>query len=149
MKKFKFRLERILGFKDQIEQQKRLALAGRNEHLKQEKIRLFDLNVTKDKYLAKYHSLFKGKIDINGLRSALSFINKVEGDMALQAKNVVRAEKMVKDAKAEVRDSMRERKIYEKLKERKRKEYELEMGKEEQKEIDEIASRPRKAMAVI
>lgn len=143
MKKFSYRLERVLRFKEQIEQQKQLALADRNEILNREKEHLAELSAEEVRYLELYGSLFHGKIDIRGLKSAHSYVNKLKADKSAQSRQVVKAEKNTEEAKIEVRDSMRDRKKYDKLKERKHKEYDFELNKAEQKELDEIAARTR------
>jgi len=129
MKIFKFRLERILRFKEQVEQQKRIALSDRNEALKKEKKRLVDLALHKGKYMEVYGSLFHGRVNVRGLKTTLAYIDKINGDMFSQARRVVNAETRADEAKIEVRDSMRDRKKYEKLKERKRKEHDFNTGK--------------------
>lgn len=146
MKKFNFRLERILRFKEQIEQQKRLILADKSRLLKREKAQLVELAAKKESYLRVYSSLFRGKIDVRRLKTTLNYIDRVSGDMVMQARRVVNAETKSEEAKIEVRDSMRDRKKYDKLKERKHKEYDFNINREEQKELDEIASRLKKTI---
>jgi len=146
MKKFNFRLERILRFKEQIEQQKRLILADKSRLLKREKAQLVELTAKKESYLRIYSSLFRGKIDVRRLKTTLNYIDRVSGDMVMQARRVVNAETKSEEAKIEVRDSMRDRKKYDKLKERKHKEYDFNINREEQKELDEIASRLKKTI---
>ena len=146
MKKFNFRLERILRFKEQIEQQKRLILADKSRLLKREKAQLVELAAKKESYLRVYSSLFRGKIDVPRLKTTLNYIDRVSGDMVMQARRVVNAETKSEEAKIEVRDSMRDRKKYDKLKERKHKEYDFNINREEQKELDEIASRLKKTI---
>ncbi len=131
----------MLRFKAQIEEQKKLLLGERNVILNKEKNLLAGLFDKKTRYMEIYSSLFQGKIDIRGLKSAHSYVNKVKEDISTQGRQVVKAEKHVEDAKIEVRDSMRDRKKYDNLKTRKHKEYDFDAGKAEQKEIDEIASR--------
>ncbi len=143
MKPFRFRLERILRFKGQVEQQKKLILSERNEGLRQENNRLSDLTTKRQEHSRKYGRLFKGIIDINSLKTALSFLNKIKGDVVLQTKKVENSEKEVENAKLHLQDSMRDRKKFENLKDRKRREYDFEANREERKELDEFASQSR------
>ena len=143
MKRFRFRLERILRFKEQVEQQKKLILADRNEDLRRENNRLSDLTTKREEYSKKYRRLFRGRIDVNNLKTALRFLNKIKGDVVLQTKKVDNAEKEVESAKLRLQDSMRDRKKFANLKKRKRKDYDFESNREDRKELDEFASQAR------
>jgi flagellar FliJ protein len=143
MKRFRFRLERILHFKEQVEQQKKLILSDRNEDLRREGNRLSDLTTKREEHSRKYGQLFKGRIDIENLKTALRFLNKIKNDVRLQTKRVINAEKKVEKAKLDLRDSMRDRKKFANLQDRKRKEYDFEANREDRKELDEFASQAR------
>lgn len=71
------------------------------------------------------------------------YLDKLYRDIAKQKDRVKKSKNKVDDAKHQLHAAMRDRKKYEKLKERRRLEYEYETGREDQKELDEIASRPR------
>ena len=143
MKRFRFRLERILHFKEQVEQQKKLILSDRNEDLRRENNRLSDLTTKREEYSKKYGRLFKGRIDIENLKTALRFLNKIKGDVVMQTRKVNNAEKEVENAKLDLQDSMRDRKKFANLQDRKRKEYNFEANREDRKELDEFASQAR------
>lgn len=143
MKRFRFRLERILRFKEQVEQQKKLILSDRNEDLRRENNRLSDLTSKREEYSKKYGRLFKGRIDVNGLKAALRFLDKIKGDAVLQTKKVEDSEKEVDKAKLDLQDSMQDRKKFSNLKKRKRKDYDFEANREDRKELDEFASQTR------
>ncbi len=143
MKRFRFRLERILHFKEQVEQQKKLILSDRNEGLRRENNHLSDLTTKREEYSKKYGRLFKGRIDVNSLKTTLRFLNKIKGDVVLQTKKVNNAEKEVESAKLDLQDSMRDRKKFANLQDRKRKEYDFEANREDRKELDEFASQAR------
>ena len=143
MRQFRFRLERILRFKGQVEQQKKLVLSDRNEDLRRENNRLSDLTSKREEHSRNYGRLFKGIIDINSLKTALCFLNKIKGDVVLQTKKVENSENKVENAKLDLQDSMRDRKKFENLKDRKRREYDFEANREDRKELDEFASQTR------
>jgi len=143
MKRFRFRLERILRYKEQVEQQKKLILSDRNEGLRRENDQLSDLTTTREEYSKKYGRLFKGRIDVYSLKTTLRFLNKIRGDVVLQTKKVDNADKEVENAKLDLQGSMRDRKKFANLQDRKRKEYDFEANREERKELDEFASQRR------
>jgi len=140
MKRFNFRLQRVLDFKEQIEGQKRQSLADRLGELVEEKQTLIKLMSRKEQYLKKYASLFAGKLDVPSLKTTLSYIDRVKSQIIRQARTVVNAETQVEKARIEVGDAMRDRKKYEKLRERKHSEYAFQLNREEQKELDELAA---------
>jgi flagellar FliJ protein len=143
MKRFRFRLERILHFKEQVEKQRKLILSDRNEDLRRENNHLSTLTTKREEYSKKYGRLFKGRIDIDNLKIALRFLNKIKGDVRLQTRKVNNAQKKVENAKVDLRDSMRDRKKFANLQDRKRKEYDFEANREDRKELDEFASQTR------
>jgi len=146
MKKFDFRLEKVLDFKRQVEFQKRQALSVKVEILKKEKNRLLTLTAKKESYTKIYNSLMTGKIEIDDLKTALRYIDRIKKEMFIQAKNVVKAEVDVDQCKTEVRESIRDRKKYESLREKYLEKYELDANRAEQKELDEISSNQRRSI---
>ena len=84
-----------------------------------------------------------GKLNILVLMFSRRYLDKLYRDITKQKDRVKKSEDKVDDAKHRLHAAMRDRKKYEKLKERRRLEYEYESGRAEQKELDEIASRPR------
>jgi flagellar FliJ protein len=139
MKRFTFRLERILRYKIQIEEQKRLFLAARMEELKNNKEKLLKMTREREEYSRQYSSYFNGHIDINRLKIARRFLDKLHVELINQAKKVIETEKKVEKAKLDLIEAMRDRKKFENLKERKLQAYEKESNKEEQKYLDEFA----------
>ena len=142
MNRFKFRLEKILRYKNQVEEGKKQILSERNNELKIEKNRLNGLIDRNNSYRSRYSSLFRGKLNILVLMLSRRHLDRLHREIAEQKDIVNESEKKVDEAKLRLQAAMRDRKKYEKLKERRRLEYEYEAGRAEQKELDEIASRP-------
>ena len=143
MKPFRFRLEKILGYKRQIEDRKKQTLAKRNNELNLEISRL-RLLIDRDKsYRAKYAELFKGKMNITRLRFSRGYLDRLNKEITVQTEQVNKSREKVNRAKAILREAMRDRKKYEKLKERRKLEHYYEAGRAEQKDLDEIGIRPR------
>ncbi|UCC80865.1 MAG: flagellar export protein FliJ [Candidatus Zixiibacteriota bacterium] len=142
MKRFRFRLEKILRYKIQVEERKKQILSERNNELRIEKTHLEGLNNRNASYRDRYSSLFRGKLNIPGLGFSYRYLEKLYRDIINQKDKVRKSEEKSDQARKQLRVAMRDRKKYEKLKQRRRREYEYEAGREEQKELDEIASRP-------
>jgi flagellar protein FliJ len=140
MKKFSFRLERILQYKAQIEEQKRRDLSARIDELTEQNRILQHLTQKRESYRQRYSELFRGRIDVDELKATRRYLDKIHRELILQAKKVVDCEKKVEKAKAILLEAMRDRKKYENLKERKYKAYIKESNLAEQKSLDEFAS---------
>ncbi len=140
MKRFSFRLDRILQYKTQAEEHKRRELAARTEELRQENDILLNLTRRKEEYLERYSACFRGKVDIDGLKTTRRFLDKLHRDLVLQARRVIECEKKMELAKAALLEAMRDRKKYENLKERKLAAYIKDSNIEEQKRLDEFGS---------
>ena len=148
MKKFNFRLERILQYKGQIEDQKRRALADRMDELEKEQTILLELTSKKEQYQTQYSSLFQGAINVEKLKVTRRFIDKLIREMVNQAKKVIECERKVEVAKANLLEAMRDRKKYENLRQRKYKTYEKDTIRSEQKALDEFGGHATSRRAV-
>ena len=148
MKRFRFRLEKILRYKNQIENRKKQILSERNNELNNETISLNRLFERNNSYQAKYESLFKGRLNILRLMLSRRHLDKLYQDIGKQREVVKKSEKKVNEAKLQLQAAMRDRKKYERLKEKRRLEYDYEAGREERKELDEIASRSRSKLSM-
>jgi flagellar protein FliJ len=140
MKKFSFRLERILQYKAQVEEQKRRDLNARIEELAEQNRILQQLTLKRESYRKRYSELFNGHVDVDGLKATRRYLDKIHRELVLQAKKVVDCEKKVEKAKVILLEAMRDRKKFENLKERKFKAYIKESNLAEQKMLDEFAS---------
>jgi len=141
LKKFQFRLEKVLRYKRQIEDRKKQTLSERNAELNIQKNCLLELHEQKGLYQNKYSSLFKGKINVYGLVFSARFLDKLNKNILHQSDLVKHSEEKLEKAKLELREAMRDRKKYERIKEKRKLDHEYEMGREEQKEFDEFGSR--------
>jgi flagellar FliJ protein len=148
MKKFNFRLERLLQYKAQIEDQKRRELASKTEELNRQNTIFRDLTFRREEYLRKYAALFVGHVDIEGLKTTRRYLEKIHRDLVNQARKVIDCEKKVERARSELVEGMRDRKKYENLKERKFKSYVRDSNRAEQKTLDEFGAQAeqRKSM---
>ncbi len=142
MKRFRFRLEKILRYKIQVEERKKQILSERNNEVRFETTHLEGLNNRNASYRDRYSSLFKGRLNILGLGLSYRYLEKLYRDIIRQKEKVRKSEEKADHARKQLRAAMRDRKKYEKLKERRKLDYEYEAGREEQKELDGIASRP-------
>ncbi|PKK84498.1 MAG: flagellar export protein FliJ [candidate division Zixibacteria bacterium HGW-Zixibacteria-1] len=140
MKKFRFRLERLLQLKAHIEKekQKTLGRAAQKVIEKESELRGLD-NTRRDIQSSQRHKL-NGAVNIANL-SVYSRYYVLLKKKEMGGKELLKA--YLKDQekrRLELVEATKEKKIYEKLKERKFDIYRREVGLATQKEQDEIAS---------
>ena len=146
MRRFSFRLERLLNIKKHNEEeaklryskelQKKIALETENRTMKE----------TIQSSLAKVNPEIRpgDKIDIISMNQLEKYITNAEKKIKLNNKKKEELEKKLEVLKLELEKATRERKIIDKLKSRKHENYKKEVKKEEIKYIDEIAGHMKK-----
>ncbi|NLI15368.1 MAG: flagellar export protein FliJ [candidate division Zixibacteria bacterium] len=144
MKKLKFRLERIRKYKEQIEDDRKRYLAVTQNKLNEEKTRLSAIIETRDRYMAVFGVRSTGKINMRELILSKRHLDKLSADIVMQTKAVKLAEQEVNKAQKALIEAVKERKKYEKLKEKQLENHRKENLLSENKELDEYGSRPKR-----
>jgi flagellar protein FliJ len=141
MKKFKFRLEPLLQIKAHIERekQKHLALAARK--VVDQETYLHELNRDRQAAQNEQRGYLSGTLNPNLLLNYSRYFlklkkNELTGSEILKAFRIEREKK-----RRDLIEATKEKKIYEKLKEHKKDNYQKEMETIIQKEQDDIASK--------
>lgn len=142
MKKFKFKLEKLENSKQHFKQQKAFKLAEKIRLLESEKLKLKKLLVLETKLLVEMKS--KKVFHAAEMLSYRGYLDQVGRSVKVQEKRLANAVNEVDRARAELKKVSREKKILEKLHEKKHREYVDEFNREDQKFIDELATQ-RKA----
>ena len=143
MRKFKFRLEKIRKYKEQLEQNKKLQLASRKAVHQAEQAKLHHVVSIKNYYYRAYGARRTGKLDILTMVIARRYLDKLNRDIMMQKEIVAAAEKKVIMAQKELLEATRDKKKYEKLKERHLKAYSEELLRSETRELDEFGAREK------
>jgi flagellar protein FliJ len=141
MSKFKFRLERILKYKEQIEEEKKRNLAVVQNRLFQEKNKLSTFMATRNKYMSLFGVRKTGRVNLRDLIISKRYIDKLSGDIVVQTKIVKSAEGEVSAAQKILLEAAREKKKYEKLRIKQLDKHTKEDILKENKELDEFGSR--------
>jgi flagellar protein FliJ len=141
MKKFKFRLERIRKFKEQVEEERKRQLAISQNKLNDEKARLSLIVATRNRYLAIFGVRSTGKINMRDLILSKRHLDKLSADIVIQTKVTKIAEHEVGHAQKALLEAVKEKKKYEKLKEKQFNTHRKESLLIENKELDEFGSR--------
>ncbi len=141
MRKFNFRLEKILRYKEQLEEDKKMRLASTQAELAKEQQKLIAIIETRNRYFTKYGVKKKGKVNVSQLIISKRYLDKLARDIQVQNKSVNEAEKHVSEAQQKLIEAAKERKKYEKLKTKYKDNYNKEMMRQEAIELDEFGSR--------
>lgn len=144
MKKFDFRLEKIRRYKEQLEQDKKMKLAAEQNRWLAEKNILEQIEERRNRYFLNYGTRKPGKLNIVQLMIAKRYLDKLAKDIAIQTKKVAAARKDMDKAQHELVEASKEKKKYEKLREKHLLLYKKDFAREEHKELDEFGSRSMK-----
>jgi len=137
MKKFKFRLERVLQYRLLIKEDKRKALLLKNMKLHEAENRLAMLEQAElaNRYVSGPDKMLSAQqIYLIGL-----FGQRLQDEIVKQRLAIIQLEKEVEEAMAEYTEAAREAKTLEIFRERKVQEYLDYVAKEEGKFLDELA----------
>jgi len=140
MAKFIYKMQNILNIKMRLETQAKTEFAEAVTRLEQEKEKMRQLIARKRRYEDDIKSMAEKKLDVNELRRSNDSVKAMLELMKQQAVMVRIAERNLDHARQKLNESMQDRKIHEKLKEKAFDEFKLELNDEEKKEIDELVS---------
>jgi flagellar FliJ protein len=139
MKRFQFRLQKLLQIKThrKMEKQKELAKAERVRRMEEAHLELLYSRMSQE--IEDLQRQKVERVDCRRLTQSAFYQQRLIGNMATQKQVIVNAQKQ-EDAKREkLIESAREEKVFEKLKERQQDRYWQELDLLQQKETDEIA----------
>ena len=138
MAKYNFKLEKVLNYKEKVEDLKKNEFAESSHKLNIEEEKLLYYNNYKESLLNKKRATNSASIGQYKLYS--SYIDDLSKKIKNQKKVVANAKEEFDKAKEELLVAMQERKSFEKLKEIQYEEYLLDMKKREEKLIDGIVT---------
>ncbi|HOV27377.1 MAG TPA: flagellar export protein FliJ [Pseudobacteroides sp.] len=140
MVKFKFRLQPLLNIKKQLEDSAKNELGKAVQKLEQEKEKGRVLLRHREKYINSLREKTSSVARVEELRNYTMYISSLAKKVEDQNKNIKEANDVVDKYREELIKIVKERKMLEKLREKKLNEYLIEMSKDEQKRMDEIVS---------
>ncbi|MFN2449730.1 MAG: flagellar export protein FliJ [Candidatus Baltobacteraceae bacterium] len=140
MKRFAFSLEPVLEQRERIEDEKQLFLAGRMRDLRDAQDTLARLNAQFKQYslrLRDGHRNFTSE----DLRAHYAHLEYLDRSMTMQHGIISQCRLASERARLDLLDASRERKVIEKLKERRFEEHRQMQAAEEQRELDDSNNR--------
>lgn len=141
MKKFNFRFEKILSFRRHQEKLRQRALAQVRQLEEKQKQEILEIQQDRQKHIEEEKQLLVGALDANKLTNYSRYYLKLKG-MELSGRDVLKKiRKEVENKRQDLVAATKQRKIYEKLKERHKEKYTAEQNLLSQKENDEIGTK--------
>lgn len=140
MAKFIFKMESILSVKTKLEDQAKAEYGIETMKLREEEHKLTLLENRKSGYEQKLFEAVSDRLVILSIRRLEDSVENLKYNIKLQIIVIRKQEERVAQARAKLDNAMKERKIYEKLKEKAFEEFKAEVNAQEQKEIDQLVS---------
>ena len=137
---YKFKMQGVLDIKDKLETRAKQEFANANLRLLEEEALLEQIRKKKNEYIEEGVRLRSEIIDPVAIEINKRAVEVMEDQEKDQEREVAVARKNVDVARKNMMEARTETKIYEKLKENDFKEFMIEEGKAESKEIDELNS---------
>lgn len=137
---YKYKMQGVLDIKEKLETQSKQEFANANLKLMEEEALLEQIRQRKQEYIDEGVQLRLKVIDPVAIDINKRSVEVIEDNEKAQEREVAVARKNVEAARKKMMDARTETKIYEKLKENDFKEFMIEEGKAESKEIDELNS---------
>ncbi len=140
MEKFVFRFNTILNTKEKIEDDRKNKLGISMKKLAQEKENLQTLSNKKNDMINQWQKKSNNVIKISELRNLSNSLELMEVFIDKQSKIVEESEIEAKNKRKELIDASKEKKVFEKLKEKDYEEYKYIQLKKEHAVTDELVS---------
>lgn len=137
---FRFKMQNILNLKYRLEEQQKIAFAEAQNALYTEEERLAKLEADKASYEEKLKEAALGDIDITDIRRLTSNIDTMKILIEDQKLRIEKAEEEVEKQRELLADAVKERKTYEKLREKAFDRFVKEEEAKEKAAIDELVS---------
>ncbi len=140
MAKFVFRLNSILNLKLKLEEQEKIAYSLAAARVREEEEKLRALILRREELISNKRILLSGMISAKELNLTENAIKSTDGKISEQTLILKKAEKNLDNARIKLNNAIKERKIYEKLKEHAYEDWLKELEYTEQLEINELVS---------
>ncbi len=139
MMNFNFKLEKVLKYKKTIENYKKNQYGTVQRRLNNEEDKLRTFNQYKNN-LKNEKNLSATKTKVGDLMMYNNYINHVATKIKFQEEVITETKEELEEVKEELIIALKEKKIFEKLKENEYKEYLYQLKKQEEKQIDTLVS---------
>lgn len=140
MAKFIFKMESILSVKEKLEEQAKAEYSIEIIKLRQEEEKLEELENRKNAYQTRLYEAVMDTLNISEIKILEDSVENIKYNIKFQLIVIANQQKNVDRAREKLDNAMKERKTYEKLREKAFEEFKEQINAEEQKEINELVS---------
>lgn len=140
MKKFTFSLERVLNYKEQVEQSLRSEHGQAVRKVKEKEAQIQELETGFVKYTTDLEEAKAQEISAARLRTYEGYLGTLIGRITQEKKNLLILQKEEERKREQVIEAKKETSSIQKLKEKKQREYAVQSMKEEERGIEEFVS---------
>lgn len=140
MKRFKFLLEPVLGQRERIEDERQMHLAVRQRELRAAQDELARLNSEFRRFSGELRSRHK-RLHGEELRAHYAHLEYLDRAITMQHAAVLHCRQAVERARTHLTDASKDRKVIEKLKEKRLAEHRALEASSEQKDLDDSNNR--------
>lgn len=137
---FRFSMQNILDMKEKLEDQAKNEYAQANARLLREQEKLEKIVARREEAREKLKFVLCETLSVDEIRTRENAVEVLKFYAMQQQLVVIRCEKEVEVAREKLSEAMKERKIFEKLREKAFEEFVFEENRKEQKEVDELMS---------
>jgi len=139
MPRFKFQLEGVLEHRKNIEEEKQRALAMVFAEMQRLKIELSDLDqVARGAVADLRQNRLTGPLDMSFLAAHRRFTGSVQRKALAIAQKMALVQRQIEEARANLAEAAKQRKIIEKLRERQLERWQSQQHRQEMDELDDI-----------
>lgn len=140
MARFRFPMENILNMKEKLEEQAKNEYGQAHAKLMSEQEKLDELNDRLETAKQRLKEILYESLSVSEIRNREDAVEIIKMYVMQQLLVVKRCEKEVEVAREKLTEAMKQRKIFEKLREKAFEEFMQEESHKEQKEVDELMS---------
>ncbi len=140
MAKFIFKMESLLAIKIKLEDQAKAEYGREMTRLLEEEERLRQLKAKKEAYQERLRDAVRDELDLQEIKDLGNAVENAKFNINIQKIRVNKQQLRVDEAREKLNEAMKERKTFEKLKEKAFEEFKREIEAQERKETDELVS---------
>lgn len=140
MAKFFYRMQNVLDIKYKLEETAKMEYAEARRRLNMAEDKLHSLHSRKNEYYEEYNLAIQGNLDFLKIEECANAIDVMNELIENQNEVIKKLSKELEQARIRLSEVMQERKMHEKLKEKRFEEFVAELNSEENKENDELVS---------
>jgi flagellar protein FliJ len=137
---FRFKFQKAFEYKLEIEEDAKYNLLKKREKEEEEKKKLEDILKKEKEFIIEYEKIKIGRLDVNKMIEYQSYFEVIEKEKKNQREYLQKVSLEVIKLQEDYFEARKERKIFDKLKEKAEEEYKKEELKKEQNIMDEISN---------